>query len=214
MHLKCYQFNLKKSFTVIRSVIKLGQPYLNPLFVYPKAKHWEIINNSSNWEGINNKYPIEKNKKSKLHYQTSLFKLLKWKGINTKYQIIKRVSLSILKYIKTKIIFLLIIIKLLSLVNIRILYNYLDLFPCGFYIVERISFDTSVYPDYLYHLLQIDIDTIFIFIFLFITIITLMLVNLMIIFIIMICLYYDKIYKILCFISLILPVYNIKQIKK
>lgn len=120
----------------------------------------------------------------------------------------------ILQVIKTKIIFVLFIYKLLSLVDLKCLYYYLEIFPCGYYIIDKIplnfSFDLAFYNS----LLEIDLDIMFIIICLFIILITLIIYNLMIIFIIMISFYNYKIYKFLYIIRKILPVQNMKLINK
>src|ERR1700679_3573367 len=182
-------------------------------FIYFKVKSLEpLINfqNTSNWEGIIINNSLQKFKNTKIPLYISLIKICKRKIIFPIGNKIKILIFSIFNIIKTKFLILLCIFKLFSLVNLKILSNYLNLFPCGNYIVDRISFDSSFEYANLNSVLQIDIDTMFIIIFLFIILITLIIINLMIIFIIMIFLYIYKFYKFFVFIKLILPVYNFK----
>lgn len=157
---------------------------------------------------------IQRLQKSQIPLYLSLIHLCKRKIIYPIGKIIKFIIFSIFKFIKTKLIVVLCIFKFLSLINLRILSNYLYIFPCGYYIVDRFSFDSTFEPEYLKFLLKIDIDIMFIIILLFISLITLIIINLMIIFIIMIFLYNYKLYRFFLIIKLILPVYNIKQLKK
>jgi len=204
MHLKCYQFNPKQ---LINSDIYMRFSYFNlpnlePLFNY---------HDSSNWEGIIRNNTLQIYKLSKIPVYISLIQSCKKENIFIfpTGKLIKDLIFSILNSIKTKLIIVLCIFKLLSLINIRWVSNYLNHFPCGSYIVDKISCVSTFDLDYLKSLLEIDLDIMFIIIFVLITLITLIIINLMIIFIIMIFLYNYKIYTFFLVISLILPVYNI-----
>lgn len=207
MHLKCYQFNLKQ---LINNDIFMRFIYFYLTTFYPLF----YFNNICYWEGIilNKSFQIIKNTKIPLYI--SLIQLCKRKIIFPIGKIIKFIFFSIFNCIKTKLIVGLYIFKFLYLVNFKILSNYLYLFPFGYQIVDRFSFDSTFEHEYLYYLLQIDIDTMFIIIFLLISLITLIIVNLMIIFIFMICLYNYIIYIFYVIINLILPVYNFKILIK
>nr|YP_009739408.1 hypothetical protein [Tricholoma flavovirens]QIC20252.1 hypothetical protein [Tricholoma flavovirens] len=207
MHLKCYQFNLKQLIKndIFMIFIFFNLPLLDPLFHFKKT---------SNWEGIIINNTIQIFKKSQIPLYISLIQICKRKIIYPIGKIIKIIILSIFNCIKTKIIVVLCIFKFLSLVNLKILSNFLYIFPCGYYIVDRFSFDSTLEPEYLNSLLQIDIDIMFIIILLFISLIILNIINLMIIFIIMIFLYNYKIYRFFLVINIILPVYNIKLLIK
>lgn len=167
-----------------------------------------------NWEGIiiNNTFQIIKKSKNPLYI--SLIQLCKRKIIFPIGKIIKIILIFIFNCIKTKLIVGLYIFKILYLVIFIIFSNFLYLFPSGNYIIDRFSFESTFEHEYLYYLLQIDIDTMFIIIFLLISLITLIIVNLMIIFIFMICLYNYIIYIFFIVINLILPVYNFKLLFK
>jgi len=201
MLLKCYQFNLKQ--------LSINEIWMR--FIYYNVKFLEpLINfqNTSNWEGIIIKNSLQIFKQSKIPLYISLIQICKRKIIFPIGKIIKIIIFSIFNCIKTKFLILLCIFKLLSLVNLKILSNYLNLFPCGNSIVDKISFDSRFEYANLNSLLQIDIDTMFIIILFLIILITLIIINLMIIFIFMIFLYNYKIYKFFLVIKLILPVYN------
>lgn len=202
MHLKCYQFNPKQLINsdIYIRFIEFKLVTLDPLFLYQ---------DSSNWEGIIRNNILQSSQMSKILVYLSLIQTCKREIIFPTVKLIKGLILAILNYIKTKIIIVLCIIKLLSLINIRWLSNYLNHFPCGSYLVDKISFDSRFDLEYLNSLLEIDLDIMFIIIFVLITLITLILINLMIIFIIMIFLYNYKIYTFFLVTSLILPVFNI-----
>ena len=112
--------------------------------------------------------------------------------------------------IKNKIIGVLFFFNLLSLINLRYLSNYIYLFPCGPYIVDRITCYDSLDLDFLYNILAIDKGSIFYIIIIFIILLSLMLVNIIIISFIMIFLNKYKLYKIWLFLSL--PLNKIKPI--
>lgn len=153
-------------------------------------------------------------KRTKLPLYLSLIQICKRKFIFPIGKNIKFLIYSIFNCIKPKILILLCIFKLFSLVNLKILSNYLNLFPCGNYIVDRISFDSSFEYANLNYLLQIDIDTMFIFILLFIILISLMFFNLMSIFIFMNFIFFYKFDKRFVGINFILQVYNFQYLIK
>jgi hypothetical protein len=121
-----------------------------------------------------------------------------------------------LQFIKTKIIFVLFIYKLLSLVDFKCLYSFfcLEDLPYGYYIniniIDKIPFNFSF--DLAYYNSLLEIDILFIIICLLIILITLNIYNLMIIFIFMISFYNYKIYRIFYIIRKIL--HNMKVINK
>lgn len=205
MHLKCYQFNLKQLIKndIFMRFIYFNLPLLDPLFHFKKT---------SNWEGIIINNTIQNFKNYQIPLYISLNKICQKKIIYPIGKIIKNIIISIFNCIKTKIIVVLCIFKILSLVNLKILSNFLYIFPCGDYIVDRFSFDSTLEPEYLNSLLQIDI--MFILILLFISLIIFIIINLMILFIIMILLSNSKIYRFFLVINIILPVYHFKLLIK
>lgn len=209
LNIKYFSIYILFTFPIFNSLYKSESSLSNPprvnntkslLFTHTQMVGKKIINT------------IERSPFSKLSFYLSLIKRCKEiypMGKNIKYLILASSNI-----IKKYLVFFLITFKLISLVNIRIFSTYLEIFPCGTYIVERISFDFSLDLEFISYLLQLENDTIFYCILCLIILITLILFNIMIIFIILICLYNYKLYKFEFLIFSMLPLYNWMQIKK
>nr|YP_009739434.1 hypothetical protein [Tricholoma saponaceum]QIC20278.1 hypothetical protein [Tricholoma saponaceum] len=211
MLLKCYQFNLKQ--LIYRDIYVIFRylyiPKLEPLF---------HSHESSNWEGIIRNNTLQLSQISKIPVYISLIQFCQ-RDINIifpKGKLIKDLIFSKLNSIKTKLIIVLCIFKLIHLFNIRGVSNYLNPYSFLSSLVAEISFDDIFDLESLNSLLEIDLDIMFIILFVLITLITLIIINFIIIFFIMIFLYNYKLYTFFLVISLILPVYNIniKQLIK
>jgi hypothetical protein len=134
-------------------------PKLNPLFFITFFNQKYLIATYNN---------IQILKKYKTPVHILFFNLFISKGIFPKHIIIIFIIFSIIKYIKTKIIFLLLFFKLISLININIkmFYNFIDINPIGNYIyihihihiLENFYFFFSFFPEDFYYFLQIDND--------------------------------------------------------
>ena len=162
------------------------------------------------WEGYlkNNSLPIFEISKIDLYkFQLQKFKEIKLIG---KLKIFIIITFPRLIFVKNKIIGVIFIFKLIYLIIIRNLYNSLDKFPCGSYLLERLTIDDKLEVENLYSLLYLDKEILFYIILLFILIISLMIINIIIIIFIM---FFIKNYiRYKNFIFLTLQLNNIKQI--
>lgn len=185
-----------------------------------KKKIKSIKNFLGYWNNRSNSIDFAKHKINykyfNLYIYLSNIQIFKWEYQFSIGKIIKTLNTLILKIIKikTKIIVGLFFFNLIYLFIKKTLSSYLDLFPCGSYNLERISFDFYSILEIYNKNFTIFKDNRFITFCLFIGFIFFILVNLMIIIRIMILLYSEKIYRFFIFISLIFPVYNIKQFIK
>lgn len=160
-------------------------------------------------EGIKINKTIPISQITNLPLYLSITPSLKYNNQNIKK--IDSIIFTILKFIKTKLIIVLFLLKIFSLVEVNILTNYFELFMCGHYIVEKSVFLDSVVFFFISYFVLLDNNTNLYFIFVLINLIILIIINIIII---MIFFYSNKLYKIYFIIRIKFSVINLMQLIK